>query len=109
MALVNLPLDARGNAIQVLKFGDVRFIAFDGTATTISEAVQSSIVRLFATQLCHVVFGSSGTGGPTAATTDSPLAADTPEYVQAAAGVDVVSVIGADTTVTAGLWVTDCR
>jgi len=67
--------------------------------------VGSNIVRLFATQMCHVLFGAS----PTAATTDSPLAADTPEYMQAAANSDLVSVIGTDTTVTAGLWVTDCR
>ena len=105
MALVRLPLDDKGHPIQVLKFGDVRFVAFDGTATAISEVVGSSIVRLFATQMCHVLFGAS----PTAATTDTPLAADTPEYVQAAAFSDVVSVIGTLTTVTAGLWVTDCR
>lgn len=105
MALVNLPLDARGNAIQVLKFGDVRSVAFDATATTIGSAVGSSIVRLFATQMCHVLFGIN----PVAATTDTPLAADTPEYVQAHPGVDVVSVIGTLTTATARLWVTDCR
>ena len=104
MALVLLPLDAAGNPIQVLKFGDVRSVAFNATATTISEAVQSSVVRLFATQMCHVLFGAS----PTAATTDSPLPADTPEYVQAAAGVDIVSVIGTATEA-ARLWVTDCR
>ncbi len=105
MALVNLPLDDKGHSIQVLKFGDVRFIAFDGTATAISSVVGSSIVRLFATQMCHVLFGAS----PTAATTDTPLAADTPEYVQARPGVERVSVIGTLSTVTAGLWVTDCR
>lgn len=105
MALVRLPLDDRGHPIQVLKFGDVRSIAFDATATTIASAVGSNIVRLFATQMCHVLFGAS----PTAATTDSPLAADTPEYVQAAPGTDVVSVIGTLTTATARLWVTDCR
>ena len=105
MGLVRLPLDDKGQAIQVLKFGDVQFIAFDGTATAIAAAVNSSIVRLFATQMCHVLFGK----GPTAATTDTPLAADTPEYIQAAHGVDLVSVIGTDTTVTAGLWVTDCH
>lgn len=105
MALVNLPLDARGSPIQVFKFGDVRSVAFSTTATTIGEAVQSNIVRLFATQMCHVLFGAS----PTAATTDAPLTADEPEYVQAHPGVDVVSVIGVDTTATARLWVTDCR
>ena len=110
MGLVRLPLDDRGHPIQVLKFGDVRFVAFDATATTIASAVGSNIVRLFATQMCHVLFGAS----PTAATTDSPLAADTPEYMQASpagpsGGGDLVSVIGTDTTVTAGLWVTDCR
>lgn len=105
MALVNLPLDARGNAIQVLKFGDVQSVAFDATATAIGAAVGSSIVRLFATQMCHVLFGAS----PTAATIDTPLAADTPEYVQAHPGVDIISVIGTLTTATARLWVTDCR
>ncbi len=105
MALVNLPLDARGHPIQVLKFGDVRSIPFDATATTIGSVVGSSIVRLFATQLCHVLFGPN----PTAATTDTPLPADTPEYVQGSAGADLVSVIGTLTTATARLWVTDCR
>lgn len=104
MALVNLPLDARGNPIQVLKFGDVQSVAFNVTATAISAVVGSSIVRLFATQLCHVLFGAN----PVAATTDTPLPADTPEYVQAAAGVDIVSVIGTATDA-ARLWVTDCR
>ncbi len=105
MALVRLPLDDKGNPVQVLKFGDVQSVAFDATATTIATAVQSSIVRLFATQMCHVFFGAS----PTAATTDTPLAADTPEYVQAAAAVDLVSVIGTLTSATARLWVTDCH
>ena len=105
MALVRLPQDDKGHPIQVLKFGDVRFIAFDATATTIGSVVGSSVVRLFATQLCHVLFGV----GPTAATTDTPIAADTPEYMQAAPFSDLVSVIGTDTTVTAGLWVTDCH
>ena len=105
MGLVRLPLDDHGHPIQVLKFGDVQFIAFDGTATTIAAAVNSSIVRLFATQMCHVLFGAS----PTAATTDSPLAADTPEYVQAGPGADLVSVIGTVTSATARLWVTDCH
>jgi len=105
MALVRLPLDDKGNPIQVLKFGDVQSVAFGPTATTISAAVGSSIVRLFATQLCHVLFGAN----PTVATTDSPIAADTPEYVQAAAGVDIVAVIGTVGTATARLWVTDCR
>ena len=104
MALVNLPLDARGIAIQVLKFGDVLSVAFNGTATTISAAVGSYIVRLFATQLCHVVFGAN----PVAATTDTPLAPDVPEYVQAHPGTDVVAVIGTATE-SARLWVTDCR
>jgi hypothetical protein len=105
MGLVRLPLDERGHPIQVLKFGDVRSVAFDATATTIGAVVGSSIVRLFATQMCHVLFGAS----PTAATTDTPLAADTPEYLQAHPGVDIVSVIGTLTTATARLWVTDCR
>lgn len=105
MALVRLPLDDKGHPIQVLKFSDVQFIAFDGTATAIGSVVGSNILRLFATQMCHVALGAS----PTAATTDTPLAADTPEYVQASPGSDLVSVIGTDTTVTAGLWVTDCK
>ncbi len=105
MGFVRLPLDDRGHPIQVLKFGDVQSVAFDGTATTIAAVVNSSIVRLFATEMCHVLFGSN----PTAATTDSPISADTPEYVQAAPGQDTVSVIGADTTATARLWVTDCH
>ena len=99
MGLVRLPFDDKGNAIQVLKFGDVQSVAFDATATTIGAAVGSSIVRLFATQMCHVLFGVS----PTAATTDTPIAADTPEYVQAHPGTDVVSVIGTLTTATARL------
>ena len=105
MGLSRLPLDGSGNPIQVLKFGDVRSVAFDATATTIASAVGSNIVRLFATQLCHVLFGVS----PTEATTDTPLAADTPEYVQARPEVELVSVIGTLTTATARLWVTDCR
>ena len=105
MGLVRLPLDDRGHPIQVLKFGDVQSVAFDATATTIAAVVQSNIVRLFATQLCHVLFGAS----PTAATTDTPLAADTPEYAQAAPFTDIVSVIGTLTTATARLWVTDCH
>ena len=104
MALVRLPFDDKGNPIQVLKFGDVQSVAFNGTATTIGAAVGSSIVRLFATQMCHVLFGAS----PTAATTDTPLAADTPEYIQAHPGADVISVIGTATEA-ARLWVTDCR
>lgn len=104
-SMIRLPLDDRGNPVQVLKFGDVRSIAFDATATTIASAVGSSIVRLFATQMCHVLFGAS----PTAATTDTPLAADTPEYIQADPQISVVSVIGTLTTATARLWVTDCH
>ena len=105
MGLVRLPLDDHGHPIQVLKFGDVRFVAFDATATTVAGTANTNIVRLFATQLCHVLFSAN----PTAATTDSPIAADTPEYVQVSPRADVVSVIGTDTTVTAGLWVTDCH
>jgi len=105
MGLSRLPLDGSGHAIQVLKFGDVRSVAFDATATTIASVVESNIVRLFATQMCHVLFGAS----PTAATTDTPLAADTPEYVQAHPGAELVSVIGTLTTATARLWVTDCK
>ena len=105
MGLVRLPLDDRGHPIQVLKFGDVRSVPFSSTATTIGSVVGCNIVRLFATQMCHVLFGAS----PTAATTDTPLAADTPEYVQARPGVELVSVIGTLTTATARLWVTDCH
>ncbi len=105
MALVNLPLDAKGHPIQVLKFGDVRSIPFSTTATIIGSVVGSSIVRLYATEFCHILFGAS----PTVATTDIPLAADTPEYVQAAPFADFVSVIGTQSTATARLWVTDCH
>ena len=103
--MIRLPLDDHGHPIQVLKMGDVRSVAFDATATTIASVVGSSVVRLFATQLCHILLGAS----PTAATTDTPLAADTPEYVQAAPETDFVSVIGTLTTATARLWVTDCH
>ena len=105
MGLVRLPLDDRGHPIQVLKFGDVRSVPFSSTATTIGSVVGSNIVRLFATQLCHVLFGAS----PVAATTDTPLAADTPEYLQAAPFSDLVSVIGVASATTARLWVTDCH
>ena len=105
MGLVRLPLDDRGHSIQVLKFGDVQSVAFSTTATTVAGTANTNIVRLFATQMCHVVFGVS----PTAATTDSPIAADTPEYIQIAAGVDIVSVIGTVASATARLWVTDCH
>ena len=105
MGLVRLPLDDRGHPIQVLKFGDVRSVPFSTTATNIASVVGSNIVRLYATEFCHVLFGAS----PTVATTDTPLAADTPEYIQAAAFSDFVSVIGTQPTATARLWVTDCH
>jgi hypothetical protein len=103
MAKTRLPLDNRGHPIQILKFGEVQSVAFDGTATTIATAVESQVVRVVADLACHVLINDN----PTAATTDTFLPANTPEYVQTSPSHDIVSVIGISSTASSRLYVTE--
>lgn len=86
----------QGHAAQVGRWGTNQTAAFTDSSVAISNAVGDTtrIVRLYATEACHIAFGPS----PTATTSDPPLAANTPEYLEVQPGVDRVAAIRVTTS-----------
>lgn len=71
-----IPRDANGASYPAVRFGDVQVVAAGGTSAA-SNAVETQVVRLYATVDCHVVQGAN----PEATDQDTPLAAGAAEYV----------------------------
>jgi len=78
--------DGNGQSFQALRIGANSVVAFN--ASTQSAAFDAQIVRIQATENCHIVVGSN----PTATTSDTPLWKDNPEYIHIEPG-DKIAVI----------------
>lgn len=102
---ISLTNDELGRAVQVGALGDVQSINFGATATTIANVVQSNVIRVVSTFDCHIRSGALAT----AATTDTLIPANTPEYFSIEQSVALVSVIAASgaTDVLGTLYVTE--
>ncbi|KKL98583.1 hypothetical protein LCGC14_1823020 [marine sediment metagenome] len=103
---VSLPRDEKNGTVQVTFWSDVQHVDIGATATTIANAIQSNVVRIVSTTDCHVLRGSLAT----AATTDTFMPANVPEYIAVAEGVDLISAIATNTAtgVAGTLYVTEC-
>ena len=79
------------NGVQALRpsHSTTQTVSYTGTAGTISNAVNSSIVRVVCTTAAYVAIGSA----PTADTGDMYVAADQPEYFRVVPGSDKVSAV----------------
>ena len=79
------------NGVQALRpsHSTTQKASFTGTAGTISNAVNSSIVRVVCTSAAYVAIGSA----PTADANDMYVAADQPEYFRVIPGSDKVSAV----------------
>lgn len=86
-----LQTDEKGNPIQVGRMGAVQSVDIGATATEVGAVFDSSVVRIVSTFDCHLLLGAS----PTAATTDTFMPANTPEYFSVKHGVDTLSIIAA--------------
>lgn len=105
---VSLPLDKKNMPFEVMGLGRVHHVQFANTATTVmtaTEALQTNCIRVFqfGQTWAHLAIGA----GATAATTDTPIPNNLPEYFKCNPG-DIVSVIGISATATADIYVTEC-
>ncbi len=82
----NLLLDANGNAMPVICVGDQTSIVVDGSvasaASAVISATEDTVVRLWPSADCTILFGTD----PTALTTSMPMTAKLPEYFVVKAG-----------------------
>jgi len=90
----NLLLDENGNAMPVICVGSQTSIVVDGSlasaASAVISATEDTVVRLWASADCTILFGTT----PTALTTSMPMTAKLPEYFVVKAG-HKIAVLGA--------------
>ena len=68
--------------------GTTQVVAYTGTAGTISNAVSTSVIRVWLSTAGYIAIGAA----PSATTSDIPMPANTPEYFIVSTG-DKVSAI----------------
>jgi len=101
--VLQLARDRTGVPIQIGGIGDVIATNFGATATTATGAVNSNVVRMFATAYVH--FNLSGT---VAATTDTLLPPDKPEFFSVPPGTTINMIAqGAGAGVLGTLYITE--
>lgn len=100
MAVTVLPLDKNGHPVQVVRLGETHTIDFGTTSTHTATAVQSGVVRLFATVEVSVVAGATS---DVATAADTRLGAGAAEYF----GVQPGKFIHAIGTGTGTLFITE--
>jgi hypothetical protein len=84
-----MPQDTGSNAIQALRpQHDQTPVAFDGSAQSSAFDAATQVVRLVATQDCHLAFGTN----PTATISAMILPALAPEYFKVLSGEKVAAI-----------------
>ena len=83
---VTLLRDGNGQAFQALRIGANSALSFN--ASVQSAALDAEIVRIQATENCHIVIGTN----PTATVSDTPLTKDSPQYIHIDPGAKIAVI-----------------
>jgi hypothetical protein len=100
-----LAKDKFNHAIQALLPSTTQTVAISGTSAATTNALSKNIVviRVLATTACFI---NIGTGTPTATTSNTPLAANIPEYFRVN-GNETIKVAGIQLSTGGSLYVTE--
>jgi hypothetical protein len=100
-----LAKDKFNHAIQALLPSTTQTVAISGTSAATTNALSKNIVviRVLATTACFI---NIGTGTPTATTSNTPLAANIPEYFRVN-GNETIKVAGIQLSTSGSLYVTE--